>query len=456
MRFTPHKYQEEAIDFMAENDFGAIFADPGCGKTVVTLSALPLFEAFEGHMKALIIAPLRVVMSTWPEEIEQWEHTRHLKYQILRGKTKKIDLSNDIFLVNPHNLKTVFEQKESKQLNVLILDESTQFKNWASKRVKLLKKHLRQFNHRYILTGTPAPNGLLDLFAQVFLVDGGMAFGKAITRFKQRYFRPTDYMEYNWAPKDGAEEEIYKAIAPISFRIDGERELELPPFVYKTEWVDMPSKALKQYAEFEKELFLQLEEEEALSAVSASVAYGKCRQLANGMFYIGDPALGDVEVKQLHSAKLEVVKEVVNELYGKPALVVYNYRHELEALQKLFDGAPYIGGGVSAERGDELVRAWNNDELPVLLLHPASVSFGLNMQKGSGRHIIWFSLTDNLEHYIQLNRRIRRQGVSSTVFVVHIAARGTIDEALLSLLKQKDKTQKSLLDALRDYKEEQS
>ncbi len=452
MKFSPHAYQNEAVQFFLDRDYAGLFADPGLGKTVTALTVIDWLKLIEG-CTPLVIAPIRPLKSTWPEEIEQWDHTKHMSYQVLHGKDKTIRDGVDVYLVNPEGVKALFEQPAAKRFDTLIIDESSKFKNWGAQRTKILKRNLKQFKRRYILTGTPAPNGLLDLFSQIFLLDRGATFGKAITKYKEQFFHTTDWHGYNWVPNVGAEKVIYDAIAPFTLRLDGEKLLDLPDFVYSDYWVTLPKEAMRVYKQMEKDMFAFLDQEkgDALVANGASSAYGKCRQIASGVVYSGDGILEPVVTKQLHTSKLDALGGIVDELQGKPVFVAYNYRHELDALVKKFK-APYIGGGVSAGEGARLVAAWNRGELPMLLAHPASAGHGLNLQKGPGRHIVWYSLTDDLENYLQFNRRIRRQGVDSKVFVYHLMAEGTVDVAIKGRLGQKDETQGSLLDALLRYR----
>ena len=404
-------------------------------------------------IKTLVVAPLRPMRSTWPEEIAKWDQTRHLTHQILHGSNKKIDPSKDVFLVNPEGLKLALDQFKKLKPRALIVDESSKFKNWMAKRTRLLRKHARHFDRVYVMTGTPAANSLLDLFAQIYLVDNGATFGKSIGRFKEQYFQPTDYMRYNWEIKPGAEELIYERAAPWVLRLDGEKLLDLPDLVLTDTFVDLPPKGRQHYDDMQKQLFAELDAEDSVTARNRGVSYGLCRQIAGGEVYVDSDDLKEKKSQVVHSAKIEALKDLIDELGGKPVLVAYAYRHELARLRKELGDPPYIGGGVSLAEGDRLVKQWNNDELPILLVHPASVSHGLNLQYGSGRHIIWYSLTDDPEAYEQTNKRIRRQGVTSRVYVYHLLARETVDHAIIARLRSKAKRQKSLLDALREYRE---
>ncbi len=452
MRFTPHDYQREAIEFLLKRRSAALFADPGLGKTVIALATLNSLRILEPSIKALVIAPMRPMRSTWPPEVLLWDQFKHLKSQVLHGKDKEIDLDNDIFVVNPEGIESALKQFKKIRPRVLFIDESSKFKNWTAKRTKVLKRYSRHFDRCYIMTGTPSPNSYLDLFSQIYLVDNGAAFGKSIVRFKEKYFHPTDWNRYNWEINDGAEQLIQERIAPYCLRLDGDKLLELPDMIMSNVWVELFSRNRRIYDKAQKEMFAELDSGAVVSAGSAAASYGLCRQIASGEAYI-DTEDGEKTSQVIHSAKMDALHDLIDELGGKPVLVTYAYRHELARLQKALGNPPYIGGGVSSAKGDELVRRWNNDELPILLVHPASVSHGLNLQYGSGRHIIWYSLTDDPEAYEQTNKRIMRQGVSSRVYVYHLIARNTVDQAIISRLRSKSKKQGALLDALHEYRE---
>jgi len=452
VRFKPHNYQREAIEFLVARRSAVLFADPGLGKTAIALATIMSLRIMHPGIKTLVIAPLRPMRSTWPPEIDQWDQFCGLKCQVLHGKDKELDLEKDVFIVNPEGIERALEQFKKVRPRALFVDESSKFKNWTAKRTKILRRHARHFDRRYIMTGTPAPNSLLNLFSQIYLVDNGETFGKSIVRFKETYFHPTDYMRYNWEINPGAAELIEERTAPWCLRLDGEKLLELPDMVVSDVYIDLPPTARAVYTKAEKDLFAELDSGAVISAGSSAAGYGICRQIAGGEAYLEADG-NEKHSHVVHSAKIDALRDLIDELGGKPTLVVYNYRHELARLGGVLGNPPYIGGGVSTSAGDRLVKQWNNDELPILLVHPASVSHGLNLQYGSGRHIIWYSLTDDPEAYEQTNKRIRRQGVSSRVYVYHLLARDTVDHAIIARLRSKSKRQGALLDALHKYRE---
>jgi SNF2 family DNA or RNA helicase len=480
-----HDYQAEAVDFVLSRPGSAVFADPGLGKTAIALQAIAVHRLLGGG-PCVVVTPLRPLFSTWPQEIEGWSNFRHLSYQICHGANKTIQPGRDIYLVNPEGLEAFCAQPAARKIAFLIVDESSKFKNNSAKRTKLLKQYARHVPKRMIMTGTPAPNGLMDLFSQMFIVDLGTALGSSYTRFRSAFFVPEDYNQWTWVPKPLAKERIEELTAPYCLRLDGEKLLSLPDFVYRDFHVSLSGEEKSTYDRIEKKLFAELETGDGRLAIAqrADSSYMKCRQIPSGFLYRrsikdaegrvyieGEPDWLEVEAAvsrwsmdtgtpiaygrhtaKLHTKKLDLLRDLVDELGGKPVAVAYNFEAEREMIQAAFRADWVIGAGCTAAAGADIVRLWNADKIPMLLLHPASASHGLNLQHGSGRHVIWFSLTDDLEAYQQLNRRIRRQGVTDHVFVYHLVCTGTVDEAIASRLGQKAELQTSVLDALEGYR----
>ncbi|MCK4960813.1 MAG: DEAD/DEAH box helicase, partial [Planctomycetes bacterium] len=434
------------------------------GKTAMVLHLLERLWWRSGcSLRVLVIAPLRVVYSVWPAEIEKWDLI--LPYQILHGKHKE-ELArtrkSTIDLLNVENVFWLLEQNWRLGYDVLVVDESSKFKNYASKRFKALKRRLPEFDRRIILTGTPSPNSLEDLFSQVYIMDQGNALGPNITAYRRSYFYPVSYRNFvEYQPQSGAADLIQRKIAPLVRRIDAETNLDLPELLENTISVELPAKARRIYDDFEKRLFAELEvhagEEKAFALSSAAVAYNVCRQIANGRFYEPPKVLElakaskDRRVISLHTAKIDALAELVGELQGKPLLVAYHYKHDLEQLLLRFGKkTPVIGGGVSAKEGARIVDRWNRGQIPLLFGHPQSMSHGINLQ-GAGNDVAWFALTDNLENYLQFVRRVYRQGIKGQVRVHHIIAKGTVDEAIMQRIKAKDGDQRALLTALAMY-----
>jgi SNF2 family DNA or RNA helicase len=460
MIFEPHDYQRAAIDFLLKNRYAGLFADPGLGKTAITLSLIKRFHRHPEFKGALIIAPLRVAEIVWPAEIQKWDQFRDLTYRVLHGPNRldRLREKADIYLLNAENIFWLLEEKHP--CNMLVVDESSKFKSHSAKRFKKLKKQLDQFQRRIILTGTPAPNSMMDLYPQVYLLDQGEALGRFITHYRQRYFYPVNFRNFTeWNLKPGADRVIQQQIAHQIMRIDAEDHLDLPPLVYHEVQVKLPPKAATTYRQLEKQFFALIDGAPVLLGSAAS-AYNACRQVANGCLYEPPPMLmprkqqSKRKTLELHSAKADAVQEIINELQGKPALIAYHFKHDLEQLLDKFGAdTPYLGGGVSNSKSAEIVKAWNAGKIPILLGHPQSIAHGLNLQQG-GHDIIWFSLTDNLENYMQFNQRVYRQGVRKQVRIHHILADKTVDLAIMRRLDKKDKTQKALLDAIREYRNE--
>lgn len=449
MKYDPHAYQKRSIKFTVERRAAGLFLDPGLGKTSITYAALKLLMKSGEVEKALIIAPLRPAASTWPQEAQKWHDFRELNIHVLHGpdKEKLLDQPHDVSVINPDGVPWLLTTMRERNWwwDILVIDESTRYKNPRTTRFKTLKSYLGRFNRRVILTGTPAPNNLLDLWAQVYLLDGGAALGRTFTSFRQEFFKPTGYGGYTWTIKDGAEKQIYARLSALVLRMEAEDYLQLPPLINNTVYVDLPESARKVYNQMEKTMLAAVSDE-LVTAANAAAATNKCRQIANGGIYLDEG--GGYE--QIHDAKTEAVEELVEELSGKPALVAYEYKHDLERLQRAFPRAPHLGGGVSSKEQVCIEAAWNAGDLPVLLAQPSSVAHGLNLQ-GTSAAVILHSLTWNLEDYLQFIRRVWRQGQKERVFVHHIVARGTVDEIVMKTLARKDREQRSLLDALKDY-----
>lgn len=447
--WKPHAYQKKAVRFVLENACAGLFLDPGLGKTSIILAALKVLKKERMLRKVLIIAPLRVCYSVWPKEIEKWTDFSNLTYTILHGKDKEKNLVRDvdIYLINPEGLSWLCAKRfKNLGFDVLVIDESSKFKSTTTQRFKLLRPCLTSFRRRYILTGTPAPQGLLDLFGQVYILDLGNALGRFITHYRNAYFYPTGFGGYDWKLQDGAEVRIQERIKPLTLRLAAEDYLELPQLLVNRVEVELDTYARQRYDEMEEHLLTSLERGEIVAS-TAAVASGKCRQIANGGLYDAEH-----NVHHIHDIKARAVADLVDELNGTPALIAYEFEHDLQRLRKVLGkDVPHIGGGVSVRRSSELAEQWNKGQLPMLLGHPAAMGHGLNLQ-GSGNHVIWHSLPWNFEHYDQFNRRVLRQGSRhKQVFVHHIVAVDTIDELILFTLYRKFRTQKQLLDSLKDF-----
>lgn len=478
--WKPHGYQVTGMEFLLKNGGAGLFLDPGLGKTSIALGAVRLLLKERQIKRVLIVAPLRVAHLVWPAEVAKWAEFSHLRVVVLHGKHKDelIKQDADIYVINPDGLEWLMAGGKFAKIlhpDALIIDESSQFKNMKTKRYRLLKKYLPKFRRRWILTGTPAPNGLLDLFGQVFIMDQGHAFGPYISRYRATYFSPSakitkTVMSANgeeiekklvvgWEPQPGAEEMIYEKLAPYVLRIDAKDHIEIPEIVEHDLWIDLPPDARRIYDQLEEEM-VSMVGDQMVTAVSAASVSIKCRQIASGGIYkqyeveeLDRPR--NREVIDIHDEKTQVVVDLVEELQGKPLLVAYEFGHDLARLQRAFGkDLPYIGGGTSPKTSAAIEKAWNEGSIPLLAGHPRSMGHGLNFQK-SGNRILWYTPTWDAELYEQLNRRLARQGSKhGHIIVGRVGARNTVDVAVLRACGSKIKKQNALLNALRGYSAE--
>ena len=458
MRYLPHQYQDAALRWLIQRTIldghqgAALFLDPGAGKTSTTLAWFRLLRMLGLAEKALIVAPLRVVYSVWPREIAKWDQFAGLKVSIIHGNPKQrlkaLEADTDIYLVNTDGVSWLQKQYEQKShpWDVLIVDESSPFKNWGAARTKALRKLVPRFRLRLILTGTPSPNGLEDLFSQVWIVDRGEALGANITQYRKRYFFRGGYGGYKWIPNESSGKLIEYRIKNLCLRMSAADHLDLPELITNDVWVDLPTKAAKQYKQLEKEMFILLSGGDELTPLNAGAKYNACKQIANGGVYDENH-----EALEIHNAKIDAVTDIVAELQGKPVMIAFQYKHDLGRLRKIWPNIPTIDGSTKPRETDELVEKWNDGALPLLAVQPQALSHGLNLQNGPGRDLIWLGLTDNLETYLQLNARIYRQGVSSQVRIHRILASKTVDEAVRDRIRGKDQSQRALLNALNEY-----
>lgn len=478
--WKPHGYQRKAVKWLLEHAAGALFLDPGLGKTSVTLAALKFLRARGLIEKVLLIAPLRVCHSVWPKEMRKWDDFLEMRCTVLHGPHKEEllhDPLGEIFVINPDGLPWLLgvtrtptpsgkkvhvevDMKRWKKLgfDTLVIDELSKFKHAGTQRFKALKQVVPTFGRRWGLTGSPAPNGLIDLFGQCYVIDEGRSLGKYVTHFRSKYFTPNGPPSepgkapkpaFGWALQEGADKKIFKRLKPLALRMAAEDYLDMPKLIENVVRVDLPADAQRVHDQLEEDLIAKIKRGVVVAA-NAAAASMKCRQVANGAVYIDDDGGKKRRWRAVHDEKLEAVADLIDELQGEPLLVAYDFQHDLERLlQRLGKKTPFIGGGVTTQRAAALERAWNLGELPVLLGHPQSLAHGLNLQ-GAGRHVCWHSLTWNYELYDQFNRRVWRQGQKAeSVFVHHIVAASTIDEAVLGALRSKRRGQQALFDALR-------
>ena len=452
---------------MSIHPFFAILLDPGMGKTAICLEDYRRKRnAFEVE-RALVVAPLKTCYNVWPNEAKKWRAFRDLDIRVAHGTGKTVDNVNaaHITVINPEGLKWLIENsKKILPFHSLYVDESTLFKNPSSQRSRALFKLAHKINggipFRYLLTGTPAPNGVQDLFGQFKILEPSI-LGDTLQKFRGDFCfsgRKTHW-GFEWEPTKRSVELIEQAIAPHSIRLAAEDHLDMPDKVLTERKVSLPPDVRKLYDELEKELFIFLDNGEIVAS-NAGVLTGKCRQIANGAVYLSPDGEASItptrRVEYLHQEKAKALIELYEELGRKPLLVAYEFGHDLttikQCIKKEYGFTPrYIGETTRNEDDQKLIEQWNNKELPLLLINPAGASHGLNLQAG-GHHICWYSLTWNLEHYIQLNDRLYRQGQPEGVFIHHLIAERTADEKVWKVLQRKDATQLKLMNALKEIR----
>jgi SNF2 family DNA or RNA helicase len=446
--WVPKDYQKKAIRWLLERGGAGLFLDPGLGKTSIALAAFKILRDKGINKRMLVIAPRRPMYSTWPAEINKWAEFDDITYVVLHGDDKDdaLRVPADVYLINPEGLQWLLSGNRLAMLkcDILCVDELTKFKNPGTQRFKMLKPVLGQFLRRWGLTGTPASNGLMDLFGQCFVLDQGAALGRYITHYRANYFMQSGFGGYDYKPTPGAFDKIMEKIRPLALHMQAEDYLDLPELVSLKVMVQLPPAARTAYKEMEDKFFTELNGEE-VSAVSASAVGIKCRQIANGAVYNVNK-----EVTAVHDEKLNAFADLLEELNGSPALVLYEFDHDRDRILERFPGTPYIGGGQSDKKVSAYIMEFNAGRLPVLLGHPASAGHGLNLQQVSN-HVIWYGLPWDFELYDQAMRRVYRQGNPNThVFIHHIIAEKTLDERVLKVLGQKDRLQRTLLNALKE------
>ena len=444
MKFAPHDYQAYAIDYIETHPVAAVLLDMGLGKTVISLTAIAdlLFDSFVAH-RVLVIAPLRVARDTWPAEISKWSHLQHLTYTVAVGSAKErraaLMRNADITIINRENLSWLIEDSGFPfDYDTVIVDELSSFKNHQSKRFKALLRVRPTIKRIIGLTGTPSSNGLMDLWAEFRLLDMGQRLGRFITQYRNTYFMPdkrNGEIIYSYKPLPFAEDAIYRKISDITISMRSTDHLKMPELVSTQYEVQLSDAEAERYADLKQELILQLPDGE-VTAANAAALTGKLAQLANGAIYADT---GDVV--EFHERKLDALEDIIESANGKPVLVAYWFRHDLQRIRNRFD--------VRELKSSKDITDWNSGKIPVAVIHPASAGHGLNLQAG-GSTLVWFGLTWSLELYQQTNARLWRQGQSAgTVVIQHIVTKGTIDERILKALQAKDKTQAALIEAVK-------
>ena len=458
MKFIPHNYQKYCIDKVVNTEKVGLLLDMGLGKTIITLTAidelkLNLFEI----NKVLVVAPKKVAESTWFREAEKWDHLKLLKFSAVLGSEKKrinaLNTPADIYVINRENIPWLVDYyRNDWPFDMVVIDEFSSFKNHQAKRFKALKLVLGKIKRLVGLTGTPAPNGLKDIWAQIYLLDQGERLGKNITAFREKYFNFYRYgnnLYGEYELKQGSDKSIMDRIADICVSMKAEDYLELPDVVDNIISVELDAKARKQYEELEKQMILELNSLEEITVANAAALSNKLLQLSNGAVYDEN-----AKIHEIHKCKIESFMELVESLEGKNLLVFYAFKHDLS---RIMESLSKSGKKIRVLSNDDDIRDWNSGKIDILLAHPASAAYGLNLQDG-GNHVIWFGLNWSLELYQQANKRLHRQGQKEKVIIHHLVCSNTRDEDVMKALQSKGDIQEELLQSLKarieKYREE--
>ena len=450
MKYEPHDYQKYAIAFIESHSVSAVLLDMGLGKTSITLTAINdlLFDSFLVH-KVLIIAPLRVARTTWTAEVDKWNHLQNLSCSVAVGteseRRNALLKRADIYIINRENIGWLVEESGVLfDYDMIVIDELSSFKNHKAKRFKSLMKVRPTVNRIVGLTGTPAGNGLMDLWAEFRLLDMGQRLGRFISRYRDKFFIPdkrNGQIVYSYKPLPNAEEAIYEAISDITISMKAADHLNMPELISTDYLVDMDDKEREIYESFKKNLVIELSSDKELTASNAATLSGKLSQMANGAVY--DEA---GECCRIHDRKIDALEDLIESANGKPVLVAYWFLHDLIRIMERLKKAGVYFCVISS---DQSIKDWNNGKIAVGLIHPASAGHGLNLQNG-GSILVWFGLTWSLELYQQTNARLWRQGQKSgTVVITHIVTRGTVDEQIVKALQRKELTQSALIEAVK-------
>lgn len=444
MKYSPHDYQRYAAEFIITHPISALLLDMGLGKTSITLTAINdlLFDSFEIH-KVLVVAPLRVARDTWSAEIEKWEHLKNLRYSVVTGTAQErisaLCIPADIYIINRENVQWLVEESGLIfDFDMAVIDELSSFKNHQSKRFRAFMKVRPKMKRIVGLTGTPASNGLMDLFAEFKLLDMGERLGRLIGQYRNAYFQPdkrNGMVIYSYKPLPNAERQIYDKISDITISMKAADHLKMPELISSEYTVQLSENEKEKYDRLKKDLIFSTEDNEVTAANAASLS-NKLSQMANGAVYSDDES-----VIEIHDRKLDALEDIIESMNGKPLLVAYWFKHDLERIRKQFD--------VREIKSSDDISDWNSGKIPVALIHPASAGHGLNLQSG-GSTLVWFGLTWSLELYQQTNARLWRQGqTADTVVIQHIIVKGTIDEQIMKALKTKGTTQAALITAVK-------
>lgn len=448
--FIPHKYQLTAINHVINVPKCGLFLDMGLGKTVSTLTAIKelKYNRFQVN-KVLIIAPKKVAEGTWSKEKDKWNHTKDFRVSLVLGSQQKrikaLSVNADLYIINRENIPWLVDYlRNDWYFDTVVIDESSSFKNSRSKRFKALKMVLPKINRLIELTGTPSPNGVEDLWAQIYLLDQGTRLEKYITHFRAKYMEPNKRNRsqiFDYKIKDGVYDNIINKISDICISMKSEDYLELPDLSYNEIPVILNDKARRDYDKMERDFVLELEgAENEITAVNAAALSNKLLQISNGAVYDSSGIYTEV-----HDAKIEAFLELVERLQGKSLLVFYNFQHDRDRIKKALEKSDLVVKELKTTQDED---DWNAGKIDILLTHPASAAYGLNLQEG-GNHVCWFGLSWNLEHYQQANKRLHRQGQKEKVIIHHLVTQGTRDEDVMRALDNKAGVQEEIMQSLK-------
>ena len=447
MIFNSHPYQQRAKEFVMDNHYAALFLDMGLGKSVIALTAASeLIDSLEVE-RVLVISPKSVAWNTWSEEARKWDHLNHLRLSIVMGTVKQreraLEAEADIYIINRDNVVWLCNRYKEWSFDFVIIDESSSFKNASSKRFKALRRVRPQMRRVLLLTGTPAPNGYIDLWSQIWLLDMGQRLEKTLSSYRAKYFKPgrrSGAVIFDWILRIGAKEMISEKLSDICVSMKAEDYITVPDIVDAGMTLTFDDDTFKRYKDFEKEQLLQIDDE-MIEALTAAALTNKLLQFTSGAVYDSDK-----EWHAVDDTKTEALADII-ENANEPVLVYYSYIHEKERIMDALK--QYRPVAFRGEPG--ILQKWNEQKIRVMIAHPRSVAYGLNMQQG-GRIIVWHSLTWDLEIYEQANKRLHRQGQTKPVLLYHLIVRGTMDERVMRALKGKGDTQVSLLQQIREMK----
>ena len=454
MQYKPHTYQTRLKDFIIENRYAFLTVDMGLGKTVTTLTAIQeLLEDYVEISRVLVIAPKSVAENTWTSECAKWDHLAHLRVSVVMGDERRriraLEAPADIYVINRDNVVWLTRHLGKRwTFDTVIIDESSSFKNPASHRFKALRKVRPQIRRLILLTGTPSPNGHMDLWSQMWLIDMGQRLGRTLGAYRTRYFRPgrsNGHVVYDWHLRPGAHEEISALMSDVTVSLKAEDWLEVPDLIESDIRIALSEKESKAYREFERDQIMSLDGKD-IEAVTAAALANKLLQFTGGAMYDTEHGW-----HVMSDAKLRALEDIIETAGDEPVLVFYQFRHELSRLQERFK--PLHPVTFSGE--PDILRDWNTGRIRLMLCQPASVQYGLNMQAG-GHIIVWYAPTWNLEQYQQANARLHRQGQERPVLCYRLICEGTIDERVISAVNGKHSAQESLLAMIRDFYEEKT